>query len=266
MDEELLDIAEFASPGTWQKAMVMHGFDPVEHTCAEFVEFCERLEFTETPYSTNTEAKPQAISKSGNNGTIWSAKSTARGNSYNNKFQKNRNFRQNTTAYYNNNFSSNPKRKYYAVPPHERWCEYHNKFGHDTGDCEVMKAQARSMRACAENARERGANNGVNRPNPNPRFQNKSWTRPEFEEKPQKKEVNFQANAWPPKWIRPMKAALLNFQEHNKNHGKGHYAIEGESAEKETERFSEEDIEACMALCNEFDNEFSIHDCDDMAE
>ena len=42
-----MDIAEFSVPATWQKTMIMHGFDPANHTIQEFIEFCERIEFAE---------------------------------------------------------------------------------------------------------------------------------------------------------------------------------------------------------------------------
>ena len=45
--DKLMDIAEFSIPVTWQKTMIMHGFDPVNHTIHKFIEFCERIEFTE---------------------------------------------------------------------------------------------------------------------------------------------------------------------------------------------------------------------------
>ncbi len=45
-EAELLDILEFGIPLTWQKTMVLHGFDPSEGTIKQFTEFCERLERT----------------------------------------------------------------------------------------------------------------------------------------------------------------------------------------------------------------------------
>ena len=45
--DKLMDIAEFSVPATWQKTMIMHGFDPANHTIQEFIEFCERIEFSE---------------------------------------------------------------------------------------------------------------------------------------------------------------------------------------------------------------------------
>ena len=42
-----MDKAEFSVPAMWQKTMIMHGFDPANHTIQEFIEFCERIEFSE---------------------------------------------------------------------------------------------------------------------------------------------------------------------------------------------------------------------------
>ena len=45
--DELLDIAEFVVPATWQRTMRMHGFIPIMHNENVFVEFCKRCEFNE---------------------------------------------------------------------------------------------------------------------------------------------------------------------------------------------------------------------------
>jgi len=42
-----MDIAKFSVPAMWQKTMIMHGFDPANHTIQEFIEFYERIEFAE---------------------------------------------------------------------------------------------------------------------------------------------------------------------------------------------------------------------------
>ena len=49
-EDELLDILEHGIPVTWQKEMSRQGFVPIEKTVTEFIEFCERLEFTELNY------------------------------------------------------------------------------------------------------------------------------------------------------------------------------------------------------------------------
>ena len=110
--EEVMEIAEFATPSVWQKAMVLHRFDLSEHTPSEFVEFCERLKYAKVG-TYKTESKTN--SKNGNDGTSWASKT----------------------------FNKNPKRKLNE----EKFCEYHQVHEHDTGECKVVLAQAKRMRA-----------------------------------------------------------------------------------------------------------------------
>ena len=128
-DEEIMDIAEYATPSTWQKAMIMHGFDPLDSTVSEFVEFCERLEFSETT-DISKGKNSQADSKNGHNGAISHAKPTARGN-------------------------LNRKRKEPEADASEKFCVYHNVYGHDTGRCKVVLAQAKRMRGTWEASRKK---------------------------------------------------------------------------------------------------------------
>ena len=122
-DDEILDIAKFATPATWQKTMIMHGFDPVAHSANELVEFCERIEFTEADTS-QKETKSQADSKSGKKGTKSYAKSTDGG-----------------IASKKDGELKNNKRK-----KSDKWCELHQTYGHDTGECKILLDQARKMR------------------------------------------------------------------------------------------------------------------------
>jgi len=46
-NNKMLDLLEFGMPSSWQKAMILQDFDPIDHTMAELVSFCERLELTE---------------------------------------------------------------------------------------------------------------------------------------------------------------------------------------------------------------------------
>ena len=131
--EEIMEIAEYATPNQWQKAMVLHGFDPSEHTPAEFVEFCERLEFAEVDTYAKLDNK--------------------------NNFKKNDGMLK----------TSNQKRK---IDYSEKYCEYHGVKGHSTGECKVVLAQAKKMRA-----------NWESRSNPNKKnYPNKTWTKPESSE------------------------------------------------------------------------------------
>jgi len=123
-EDEIFDIAEFAIPASWQKTMVLQGFDPTMHTPNKFIEFCERLKFAEgfnaQQHNNKKEMSSQADLSGHSMETLtWSAnKSSRRG--------KNR----------------NKKRK-----ERDLYCELHGTTDHDTGECKVLKAQARKMRA-----------------------------------------------------------------------------------------------------------------------
>ena len=46
-EDELKDILDFGNPRSWQKQMILQGFDPIEKSMKEFTDFCERLERTQ---------------------------------------------------------------------------------------------------------------------------------------------------------------------------------------------------------------------------
>ena len=46
-EDEILDLLESAMPLSWQRHMILQGFDPVDGTVKDLVDFCERLENTE---------------------------------------------------------------------------------------------------------------------------------------------------------------------------------------------------------------------------
>ena len=149
--EELMDIAEFAVPSQWQKAMVLHGFDPTEHTPSEFVEFGERLEYAEAGTTNQPKAEGKNDAKHGNNEISRESRT---------RFQ-------------------NKKRKF---QDREKFCEYHNTTGHDTGECKVMIAQAKRMRATWE-AKKPGHNTQQT-------YSNKTWNR--TSKIPEKPKTNLQ--------------------------------------------------------------------------
>ena len=124
-EDVLKDIFEFGVPNRWQNYMTLQGFDPLEHTVSEFVEFCERLELTEDTINDKNGPSAKTDSKSSSHGTKSSPKSSGAGATPN----------------------SNHKRK-----ATDKFCEYHQVYGHDTGECKVVLAQARKMRASWETA------------------------------------------------------------------------------------------------------------------
>ena len=44
-DDKIHNLLEFGRPTSWQKAMMVQDFDPVDHTIQEFVKFCEAAMF-----------------------------------------------------------------------------------------------------------------------------------------------------------------------------------------------------------------------------
>ena len=120
-DDELMDIAEYAVPATWQRTMLMHNFDPTIHSPQDFIEFCERIEFAEG--TENKEAKPQTDSRNRKDGLLR-AKSSERGE----------------------NANGNRKRRSEST----KWCALHEVDSHNTGECKVLLNQAKRMRGTWE--------------------------------------------------------------------------------------------------------------------
>ena len=109
--DEILEHLEFAIPNSWQKQMVIQGFNTLEHTIEEFIEFCERMEFGEEVYDTSHPGQ-KANTKSG-------AKSTGSKQSAGN---------------------SPLKRKL------DKYCLYHgHNSTHITDECKVLKSQVERM-------------------------------------------------------------------------------------------------------------------------
>jgi hypothetical protein len=120
VEDELLDIYEFGVPATWQKQFLLHGFDPLEHTKQEFLEFCERLEATEDIFEERHGVKRKAYPserykvKEGKSALANRPSGYARNN--NNKTTK--------------------------------FCRLHGQQqSHTTGDCKVLLDQADKMKA-----------------------------------------------------------------------------------------------------------------------
>ena len=113
-EDEIILILESAIPNKWQQQMVLQGFEVVDKTIQEFIEFCERLEFSEQVYD-STHTGQKANVKNDNKTTSGSKASAG---------------------------SSNKKRKT------DYFCLYHgHNTSHNTDDCKVLKAQAEKMAA-----------------------------------------------------------------------------------------------------------------------
>jgi hypothetical protein len=100
-DEELTEIIYFGIPNSWKMEMVKQGFDPLEHTLAEFREFCQRLEDIPDFQPTNHKnGKASSNSSSKKPKTETNSKSKTGGSKY---------------------------------------CLVHGKGGHDSNECHTLK-------------------------------------------------------------------------------------------------------------------------------
>jgi hypothetical protein len=120
LEDELLDIYEYGVPASWQKRFLLQGFDPLEHSKQEFLEFCERLEATEDIFEEHSGAKRKA--RPSDRYKVKEGKSAlANRPSGNTRNQNNRN---------------------------SRFCRLHGQqSSHDTGTCKVLLDQADKMKA-----------------------------------------------------------------------------------------------------------------------
>jgi hypothetical protein len=116
-NDEIKEHLNFSIPNRWQKEMIMHGFEPIEGSIDEFLEFCERLEVTEGIYN-EVHKKPAGMPDLGN-----SPSSRKR-------------------ASQSSNATTNAR---------EYFCLYHGEnSSHDTDQCKVIKPQVDRLRASHE--------------------------------------------------------------------------------------------------------------------
>ena len=64
-DDALLDILDQGIPAGWVRQMIIQGFDPIDHTIDEFVDFCERQEETDTFQPTNRNKRERSSEQQG---------------------------------------------------------------------------------------------------------------------------------------------------------------------------------------------------------
>ena len=111
-DDEIVDLLEFGVPNSWQKAMILQDFDPLQKTVREFIQFCERLEQVEhTDGSVPVKNPPK---KGGTNAKKRTHDSKSKGES---------------------------------TPKDGKNCLLHgDNCGHSTDQCYTLKAQAKKMK------------------------------------------------------------------------------------------------------------------------
>ena len=124
--DEIRDIVEFSIPDSWRNHATSQGFDIMNHTLMEFVEFCERLELLEE--------SPNGGSKSENP----SSEEQTTGKRGKKRGRDNTNHKPKTQAHKNQ-----------GKPKENAICMLHGP-GHSTEDCRVVAAQIKRMKATCE--------------------------------------------------------------------------------------------------------------------
>ena len=107
--DELLDIILFGTPKSWQKEMERQGFDPMDNTVAQVIEFMERQEATEEDFNDNNQKDSKPAAKKGGNGK-------------------------------KKNSSSKPATK------KNGYCLLHGDGNHDTEDCFTLQKEAKRLK------------------------------------------------------------------------------------------------------------------------
>ena len=121
-EDEIKDIFERGIPNKWAKIQIEQGFDPVAHSIPEFVEFCERLEFTENITETVTGKKSDGTSsKNGQNGDKRGSKQDAK--------------------------SARKRKEAPESSQEEQWCPLHQTNSHPMSKCKTINDQVKKMRA-----------------------------------------------------------------------------------------------------------------------
>jgi hypothetical protein len=127
-EDELMDIVEISIPFSWQRQLVIQGFDINEHTLNELVEFCERLEVTEDLFR-----------ESWNYGRHKKLGQSSRASQDESKLQAGAK----RVAEEKTSEGGSPSKKRSMG---RKWCALHEVDTHDTSECKVMLKQAKRLR------------------------------------------------------------------------------------------------------------------------
>ena len=68
--DKVMEHAEFAIPNSWQRQMVLHGFNTISRTINKFIEFCKRLELSESIFDSTHKKSQKTSTQTSTNGTI----------------------------------------------------------------------------------------------------------------------------------------------------------------------------------------------------
>jgi len=120
---ELLDIAWFAIPTTWQNTMCLHAFDLLPYNKDEIIEFCQQCKFIEWPLP----HQQQLESNDNGNRHAWLR-----------DHPQDHNMNQKCAAKCKTSKDDDNNGK-------PKWCEYHQNSTHKTGTCWDVLAQVAAM-------------------------------------------------------------------------------------------------------------------------
>jgi hypothetical protein len=62
-EEDFIELIEYGIPQSWRAKMVEQGFIPIQHTLAEIVEFCEKMEYAEEMIGTPNKLKNNSFER-----------------------------------------------------------------------------------------------------------------------------------------------------------------------------------------------------------
>ena len=123
-EDELMDIVEVSIPFSWQKQLLLQGFEISEHMLQELVEFCEHLEVTEDLFKDTQTSKK----KSGQSSHASPEESKLTG-----------------TKRVTSDKSSEGGSPSKKCKMEQKWCALHEVDMHDTSECKVMLQQANKL-------------------------------------------------------------------------------------------------------------------------
>lgn len=137
-EDDFIEVIEYGIPQSWRAKMVEQGFIPIQHTLAEIIEFCEKMEYAEEMVGTPNKTKNNSYQgKSGQNAEA----DPSGGDHYTGSLQNakpspgsSRKRRERHTSYAESNGG-------------DGCCLHENATDHTTGECRVLLAQAKRMRA-----------------------------------------------------------------------------------------------------------------------
>jgi hypothetical protein len=153
---EMKDLLEFSIPIAWRVKMAEHAFQQFDHNIADIVEFCERVEFTETAQrsTVNGDSDTNMTTSQSHNGR--NAKRGRNGRDNNGALT------QAVSNYCTNKHKKGQKVMSYKDSDGSDGCRLHIwATDHTTAECRIIQKQVDNMRAQWD-AQPHNANNHQN--------------------------------------------------------------------------------------------------------